>query len=848
MSSLNRPPAARESPIRRRRVLHARFAPALLVVAALAWFSPADAHGEQGELVVAPQRITLNSPEASVQLLVGQRHADGRFTDRTHEAAYSVVGGVVSVDRRGRVLPVSDGMSSIVVQFGSRQARVSVEVVDLGQPPPVSFRNEVVPGLTKAGCNSGGCHGKAEGQNGFKLSVFGFDAEADHAALVKEGRGRRVHLAAPRHSLLLRKATAAIPHGGGRQIEEGSFLYRRLLRWIREGAALETMHFSPITSVSVEPPRRVLALSGKQQLRVTAVDQSGTPRDVTAEAEYITNDPTIAVVDRQGFVQSSDIPGEAAILVRYMGHVSVCRIAVPQPGITFARPPEHNFIDALVWNKLRQMGIPPSDLASDAVFLRRVYLDTIGTLPNPEVTRRFLASTDPRKRTTLIDSLLDRDEYATYWAMQWADILRVDSNALGSESAFALTRWLRRQFAENRHYDEFVRDILTARGDSRSESPAPMFMVLNKPRELGRSMSQLFLGVRIECAECHHHPFERWSQDDFYALGGFFTGLKKKKAPDGAVVFYPSRGGDLKNPRTGRTVPTAPLGGPAVEWTDATDRREALADWMTQPDNPFFARAISNRLWAHYFGRGLVEPVDDFRATNPATNEPLLDALAEHLRSVDYDLKCFTRTLLQSRVYQLSAETTPANMDDRRNFSHAVDRPLGAEVLLDAISQVTEVAEKFNGWPLGARAVELWDNRMPSYFLRIFGRPTRTTVCACERGDAPSITQALHLMNSPEIADKIQHRHGRARRLAMSRRTQSEIVDELYLATLSRFPSDSERKVLQRVSFGKREPHLAERDGTEASTPAHDPVAARRAAAEDILWVLLNSKEFLYNH
>ncbi len=812
------------------------------------------------ELIVLPPRVRLDSPEASLQLVVGEREAGGRVTDRTRAATYQLdaasegpSGPPVSVDQQGRVLPLAEGTASIVVRYGERQVRVPVEVTELERPRPVSFRQEVIPALTKAGCNSGGCHGKAEGQNGFKLSVFGFDAETDHAALVKEARGRRIHLAAPEHSLLLRKATAAVPHGGGRQISEGSIPYRRILRWIREGAALEAGPSTAVVRIEVQPDERVLSPGGAQQLRVILVDEAGDRRDVTAEAEYESNDVTIAGVDEQGLVQAGDIPGEAAVLVRYMGHVTLCRIAVPRAGVTFERPPENNFIDKLVWDKLQRLGIPPSDLAGDAVFLRRVYLDTIGTLPTPGEAREFLDSRDPAKRERLIDALLERDAYASYWALRWSDILRIDSNALGSESAVAFSRWLRRQFAENRPYDEFVREIMTARGNTRSESPAPLYDVLNDPKELSRSVSQLFLGVRIECAECHHHPFERWSQADFYAFTGFFTGLKKKKTPDGGSLVYPVAASDLKHPRTGEVVPAAPLGGEPIDQPEANDRRAALVDWMTAEDNPFFAKVLANRLWAHYFGRGLVEPVDDLRATNPATNEPLLEALADHLRGVDYDLKAFTRTLLRSRVYQLSARTLPENETDRQNFSHAMDRPLPAEVLLDAICQVTEVPEKFNGWPQGPRAVDLWDNRMPSYFLRIFGRPTRTTVCSCERGDAPSISQALHLMNSPEITEKIAHRQGRARRLAESDLSLPEIVNELYLATLARYPTENERRALLQLAAGQgddgREAGLAERhNGGTTDQGEPDPFGVRRAVTEDILWVLLNSKEFLYNH
>jgi hypothetical protein len=564
-----------------------------------------------------------------------------------------------------------------------------------------------------------------------------------------------------------------------------------------------------------------------------------------------------------------------------MGNVAVCRVTLPRAGVTVTRPAETNFIDRLVWDKLQRLGIPPSSVCDDATFLRRAYLDVIGTLPTADEAKAFLAECnqergsvkpqtlslkpqalgvegDARKarpagisasslkaqrltleasrtvipalesRAKLIQKLLDRPEYADYWTMRWADILRVDKDAITPQGAVAMTRWLRRQFAENRPYDQFVREILTARGDTAAEGPASFYKVLDKPDVASRSISQVFLGTRIECAQCHHHPAERWSQDDYYALAGFFTGLGRKKLPSGDDAIFPKPGTDLKHPRTEKIVPTHALGAPAADFSQVADRRAVLADWMLAPDNPFFARSIVNRLWAHYFGRGLVEPIDDLRATNPATNEPLLAALAQHLRDLKYDLKAFTRTLLASRAYQLSSAALPLNRTDEQNFSHAMEKSLPAEVLLDAISQVTGVPEKFNGWPEGYRAVQVWDNRMPSYFFRIFGRPVRASVCECERSSEPSIAQALHLMNSPEITEKLRARAGTVRRLAASPLPPAELVDELYLSTLSRYPREKERAALLALFQG--------------------PGTSRAEAVEDALWSLLNTKEFTFNH
>jgi hypothetical protein len=786
------------------------------------------ANEASASLHVSPAAVVLDSPEASQQLLVSAADPSGRSIDLSRQATYQIVPpSLATIEPTGFVRPLAEGRGEIVVTHEKEQLRVPLEVKGQANPAPVSFQHEVIAILTKARCNSGGCHGKAEGQNGFKLSIFGFDAAADHGALLKESRGRRVMPASPEQSLILRKASAQIPHGGGLKIEQGSYPYRRLLRWIAEGAQFDAEEVGPIVGLEVEPQQQVLLAGGSQQLRVSAVDSNGVRRCVTAEAEYESNAGTIAEVDARGLVQAGDTPGEAAILVRYLGRVTVCRITLPRPGVQFARPAETNFIDKLVWTKLERLGIAPSDLGDDATFLRRAYFDTIGTLPTADEARKFLSSSAPDKRAKLVDELLERSEYADYWAMRWADILRADKLKVTPQGTVAMTRWLRKQFAENRPYDQFVREILTVQGSTVAEGPAAFYKALNQPDVISRSVSQLFLGVRIECAQCHHHPSERWGQDDYAGLAGFFTGVTQKKLPTGDDAVVARGGTDVKHPRTGQLVPARALGAEAIDLTTVSDRRTVLADWMTTDKNPFFAKAIVNRLWAHYFGRGLVEPIDDIRDTNPASNEPLMDALAEHLRAVKYDLKAFTRTLLNSRVYQLSSQTNPSNASDQQNFSHAANKALPAEVLLDAICQATGVPEKFNGWPSGYRSIQVWDNRMPSYFFRIFGRPVRASVCECERSNEPSIAQALHLLNSPEIMEKIQFRHGTARKLADSDLKPEQLVEEIYLGTLSRFPKDQERALMLEVFADS---------------------ADRRAAVEDILWALVNSKEFLYNH
>jgi hypothetical protein len=606
-----------------------------------------------------------------------------------------------------------------------------------------------------------------------------------------------------------------------------------MLRWVREGSRFTEEKVPAVAALEVEPNQRTLALGATQQLRVTAIFTDGSRRCVTAEAGYDSNAGNIAGVDGRGLITASDKPGEAAILVRYMGHVNVCRITLPRPGVKWARPAEANFIDKHVWDKLERLGIPPSELADDATFLRRVYLDTIGTLPTAAEASAFLASSAPDKRAKLIDALLERPEYADFWAMKWSDILKVDKDAVTPQGAVAMTRWIRRQFAENRPYDQFARDIVLAKGSTSADGPAAIYKALGTPEDAAQAISQVFLGVRIECAKCHHHPSEKWAQDDYWALAGMFSGVNRKPLPGGYEAVVWTVGADL-GPKVGKAkkakmegagVPAAPLGVQPKEYTPSEDRRKVLAYWMTAADNPYFATMITNRMWAHYFGRGLVEPIDDIRVTNPASNEPLLAALTAHLREKKYDLKALTRLLLNSRAYQLSSKTLPGNETDEQNFSHAAVKPMPAEVLLDAISQFTGSPEKFNGWPEGFRAIQVWDNRMPSYFFRIFGRPVRFSVCECERGTDPSIAQALHLMNSPEIAAKIRARTGAARKLADSDKKPAAIIDELFLAALGRRPTETEQaKMLEGFADGDR-----------------------RAAVEDVMWAILNSKEFLYN-
>lgn len=803
--------------------------PLLLVFAGLLSLAANTGRGSQVEtLKVLPAECWLVSPEASEQLLVFADYANGQGSDVTRVVNYEVEQPeIVEVTPQGRVLPRSDGRTIIVIRRGSDAVRVPVEVNGFAHPLPVSFRRDVEPILSKAGCNSGGCHGKAEGQNGFKLSVFGYNVVADYDAIVHDGRGRRLFPAAPKRSLFLQKAAAECPHGGGRKIELHSRWYRLLERWISEGASLDQESTDRIVSIHVEPSEMALPAKGEQQLRVTAMTATGQSRCVSIEADYQSNNDIIATSNRDGLISASDVPGEAAILVRYMGQVAVCRVTRPTNNDLFQRPSERSFVDHLVWNKLERLHVPPSSQADDASLVRRTYLDTIGTLPTSQQVRAYLADTELDKHRVLVDSLLERSEYADYWSQRWSDILQIDKDIVAPQGAVAMTRWVRQQLEENRPFDEFAASIITAQGSTFGESPAAFFQVHSDAEKSAKAISQLFLGVRIDCAQCHHHPFERWDQKDYYALASFFTGVERKPMPGGAMKIAGRTGPSLKHPRTAELIPAAALGEPPAVIAPHNDQRKEFAQWAVSNRNPFFTRTIVNRLVAHYFGRGLVEPIDDLRDTNPASNEPLMQALVEHMIELKYDIKAFTRTLLNSQVYRLSSQPVEANQLDEQNYSRAMWKPIPAEVLLDAIAQVTGVPEEFNGWPPGYRAIQIWDNKLPSTFMEVFGRPSRQTVCSCERGSDSSIAQALHLLNSETIAAKLKSGSGTCAKLSASALSDSEVIDELYLMTLSRQPSHDERQLM---------------------LPAFSMSGSRQNAVEDVLWTLLNSREFVFNH
>ncbi len=713
-------------------------------------------------------------------------------------------------------------------------------LVSGADPEVLSFELDVQPVLTARGCNQGACHGKARGQNGFQLSLLGFDSDFDYAALSQNARGRRVFPAAPERSLLLQKATGALPHGGGQRIEPGGDDYELLRTWIAQGLPRVRPDEPKLERIAVEPTSVSLSTeaSGEARehpLRVTAFYSDGTSRDVTSRTAFQSSESGVVSVSPQGRVRAGELPGEAAIMSRYMNHFAVTSVLLPVPGTVpseyYTALPRQNFVDEHVWNKLQALNITASEPIDDAKYLRRVYLDLIGRLPTPAESRQFLADTDPAKRPKLVDALLERPEYADHWATKWMDLLRPNPYRVGIKAVINYDAWIREQFRRNVPYDQFVRELVTAQGSTWQHGAATLFRDRREPDEIATMMSQLFLGIRLECAKCHHHPSEVWSQDDFYSFAAFFarvgrkgTGLSTPISGGEEMVFLASSG-SVRHPLTQQELPPRPLFGEATLAAD-DDPRDVLAAWMTAGENRYFAEAAVNRIWAELMGQGIVEPVDDLRLTNPPSNPELLAALAVDFREHGNDLKHTIRTIANSYVYQLSSLPTERNAADIRNYSRHYRRRLPAEVLYDAVSDITGVRDTMAAMPPDARGNQIWTTRVDNVFLDTFGRPNPNQDPPCERTKEATVTQALHLMNAPKLHDKVTSDSARPARLAGSELPPEQIVDELYLWTYSRYPDDEERAY--GVSL------FAEQGGS------------RRQAAEDLLWALINTPEFVF--
>ena len=700
-------------------------------------------------------------------------------------------------------------------------------------PRPMSFVNDVIPVLTKASCNTGACHAKAiVGQRGFRLSLLGFEPQEDYEHIVKEAKGRRVFPPAPEQSLLILKGANLVPHGGGEKLKPGSENYQTLVRWIGQGMPYATPNEPELTVLEVEPKRMAMKIRTEQSLRVTARYSDGSTRDVTDLALYEANDPDMAEASETGLVKTRDLPGNVAVMVRYGGKVSVFSISIPLGAPVERVPPAKNFVDELVFANLKAIGVPPSPLCDDATFLRRVSLDIAGRLPTIEETKAFLASTAPDKRDQAIESLLASPDYADYFANKWTALLKNKrEDAADITANFAFHSWVRDGMLANKPYDEMVRQILAATGTIVANPAVAWYKRVKEPNAQLEDVAQLFLGVRMQCAQCHHHPFERWSQGDYYSMAAFFGQVgRKPTAIAGEDLIFHKRGiAQIENKRTREMVKPAGLGQAPQEIAPDDDPRLRLADWMADTSNPFFAKALINRYWKHFFKRGLVEPEDDLRDTNPPTNPELFDALAAHFIQSGFDLKDLIRTITRSHAYQLSSEPNEHNLVDVQNFSRFYPKRMQAEVLLDSLDSFAGSKSEFADLPPGTRAISLPDNsyNTASLFLKVFGRPESASVCECERVQSSSLAQSLHLMNSAEVKAKVAIAGGRADRLSKPGVNDEEAIRELYLVAYSRQPDPEELRIATE--------HLA--------TPR-----GKRQAYEDLIWALLNTKEFLYNH
>jgi hypothetical protein len=806
-------------------------------------------------LAVSPSSIVLTGPRAQAQLLVSAALSDGSLIDVTDKAVFVPARpDAVRVDANGVLHPRKDGAIVVRVAYGGHSIAVPVTIKNAQTRVPVSFNNEVEPILTRLGCNQGSCHGAQYGKGGFKLSLAAFDPDLDYINIVKQGRGRRISQVDPAHSLLLLKPILHVPHGGGRRLELNSASYRTLAQWLRDGAPGPVPADPTVTKLEVLPAERILRKGGStQQLTVRATYSDGTTRDVTPDTRLNTLNDAVAACTPNGLVSPVG-KGQTAIMVRYAGQATVATIIVPFKNSTTAvakiQNPKSKIqnpfadasaqVDSLVAHKQQQLGLIPSPLCDDRTFARRVYFDLIGTAPTTEELTTFLADSASDKRARLVDRLLDRPEYADYWTLKWGDLLRCNRTTLTPKGMWSFTNWIRSQFQQNRPMDQMVRDLIVAQGSTFTNGPANFYRVASNPQDLAETTSQVFLGVRMQCARCHHHPFEKWSQTDYYQFAAFFARVGQKGSNEFGIfgnetIVRINDGGEVTHPKTGAVMRPTPLGaqlaslpGSKLPDPDADgDRRAALARWLTAPDNRLFSRNIANRYWGYLLGKGIVNPIDDQRVTNPPTNPALLDFLADELTHSKYDLKHLLRVICNTQTYQRSSDATLANRGDELFFTHFMPRRLSAETLLDAIDFACGTHEKYNELPAGTRAIQLPDPNVGSDFLDVFGRPLRLIACECERVAEPNLSQTLQLMNGNKVNGKVTQGDGRLAKLINAGLPDDSVLKDLYIATLARPPKQAERaQVLGALMF------------------APD----RKAVYEDVLVTLLNSKEFLFNH
>jgi hypothetical protein len=782
-------------------------------------------------LEVQPKQLELRSARDRAVVLVTGYFAEGRTADLTRDAAIASAEPSIAEFRDGAVQPMSDGRCELQIEVGDKKTSVPVVVAGFAEPSPVSFRTETVAALTRQGCNSGACHGSPSGKGGFQLSLQAYDHAMDELALTRADEGRRTNAMEPEQSLLLLKPTMAVPHRGGLQLRTNDYAYEVLRQWIAEGCRIDAGEGNRCTALELLPSAETTLRRPRwrQQIVARAHFENGAVRDVTRLTKFSSSDEQVATVSEEGLVVGQR-RGQVAVMARYLDKLVSRSFTLVEnvPGFQWSDPPENNYIDELVHDKLQQLQWAPAALCSDNEFLRRVYMDVIGALPTLEEQQAFFSDASEGRRDRLINRLVDRPEHARFWALKWGDLLRLRKSEVAEAGVFKFHQWLVDVFEQNVPFDKFARELLTAQGSTYEHPAANYYRACDEPTEAVETTAQLFLGSRIQCAKCHNHPFENWTQDNFYGLSAFFNRVSRKPgARFEEEIVYVARQGEVVQPRTGQTMkPWLPVAG-VVESGETPDRREAFAEWLTKPGNPFFARVAVNRIWAAVMGQGIVNPIDDFRQSNPPSIPTLLDKLAQDFVEHGYDHKHILRTILSSRTYQASSQASELNKDDARFFSHAKMRLLSAEQLLDAICDVTQIKESFAGMPPGTRATELPSPDFNQAFLDKFGRPARATACTCERGERTTLAQVIELFNGALVQQKLADKKNRFHRELDEGRAPREVIEELYRAAVCRQPTEAELHA------------------------ATEYVAARGNAADgvkDVCWALLNTDEFLTQH
>jgi hypothetical protein len=786
-----------------------------------------------GPVTVLPATLNLRHARQPHALQVLGTTADGYSVDLRDQARFtSADPRIAEVDERGWVRPVGSGNTTIAVAVAGQSLTVPVTVQMPPREPAISFRHEVMPVLSKAGCNAGACHGYSLGKNGFKLSLRGSDPELDWPAIVKESLGRRVNPIVPAQSLLVAKARGEVPHEGGTRFACGSLSDQILVDWIAAGAPADLADPARVVSVRLVPDKLVLRPGQAHRLQLLADYNDGTTRDVTRLGIFAANNDRYVAVDDEGLVTASD-SGETAVVARFERRFAAASVGVLKPVANFVATavPQENLIDRHVVEKLNRLKVTPSPLAGDEEFLRRVYLDLIGLQPKPDEVRAFLADTDAKKREKVVDALLARPEFVDHWSLKWGDLLQNSRNTVSQPSVYLFREFIRGAVASNMPLDEFARRILTARGGSADDPASVYFGISKDTNDTVERSTQVFIGVRMLCARCHSHPLENWTQADYYGLASFFNQVSVRpdvrypNVPNSKIVQVTRNAGFATNPRSGKPQPPRFLGGTEPQLAPDVDRREAYARWLTAPENPYFARGMVNRVWSYFFARGIIEPVDDVRGTNPPINPALLDALTKDFVDHRFDVRHLMRQIVLSQTYQRSSVPTPSNRDDEQNFSHAIPRRVPAEALLDSLVQATGVPENFGGAPGNFRAAQLPDASVENPFLRLFGKPQRMDACECERDNTSNMLQALHFINGRSILGRVQNPGARPALLLQKKPSDKDLVTELYLWSIARHPRPDELKV-----------------GLDFIASYGDKKAE---AAQDLMWALLNSRNFL---